>query len=81
MSNIDPQEFGRLQAQVDTLIKSDAEKTRLLEAMAENLNVMRLEMAEARGGWKVLMLLGGASATLGGGVTWALTHWLGRGAP
>lgn len=81
MSVIDPQEFGRLQAQVDTLIKSDAEKTRLLEAMAENLNTMRLEMAEARGGWKVLMLLGGASATLGGGVTWALTHLLGKGAP
>ncbi len=81
MATIDPQEFGRLQAQVETLIRSDAEKTELLRQMAETMTAMRLEMSEARGGWKVLLLLGGASATLGSGVTWILSHMIGRGVP
>lgn len=81
MSEIDPQQFGRLQAQVETLIRSDAEKTEILTAIGENMTAMRLQMAEAKGGWKVLMLLGGASASLGSAATWALTHLTGKGAP
>jgi hypothetical protein len=38
-------------------------------------------MAEAKGGWKLLMLLGGSAATLGSAATWALTHFTGKGAP
>lgn len=32
-------------------------------------------MAEARGGWRVLLLLGGAAGTMGAGVAWLLSHW------
>lgn len=78
MSEIDPQEFGRLQAQVETLLKSDSEKTELLRLLSENVTAMRLQMAEAKGGWKVLMMLGGASATFGSAATWALTHIFGK---
>lgn len=74
MNAIDPQEFGRLQAQVETLIKSDAEKTDLLRGLSENVTAMRLQMAEAKGGWRALMLIGGASASLGSGLTWAWSH-------
>jgi hypothetical protein len=81
MSSIDPQEFGELKARVEALLKADDEKTQLLRDLSDNVNAMRLQMAEARGGWKVLMLLGGASASLGGVVTWALTHFTGKGAP
>lgn len=80
MSDINPQEFGRLQAQVETLIRSDAEKTELLKTLAEDMTAVRLQLAEAGGGWKLLMLLGGASASLGGAISWAATH-LSRGAP
>jgi len=80
MSEIDPQEFGRLQAQVETLIRSDAEKTDLLRKMVEDMTAVRLQLAEASGGWKVLVMLGGASSVLGGAITWAATH-LTRGTP
>jgi hypothetical protein len=81
LSEIDQKEFGRLQAQVETLIKSDEMKTELLQTMTVAIQSMQLQMAEAKGGWKVLMLLGGAAATLGSGATWALTHIFGKGVP
>lgn len=80
MSTIDPQEFGRLQAQVETLIESDREKTDLLKTLATDVAAMRVQMAEANGGWKVLMALGGASASAGGLISWAVTHFS-RGSP
>jgi predicted Rdx family selenoprotein len=75
MSDINPQEFGRLQAQVETLIRSDAEKTELLKTLAEDMTAVRLQLAEAGGGWKLLVMLGGASATFGGAISWVVTHF------
>lgn len=80
MSTIDLQEFGRLQAQVETLIRSDAAKTELLQTLAADMTAVRLQLAEASGGWRLLVLLGGASATVGGAISWAITH-LQKGAP
>ncbi|NUO72933.1 MAG: hypothetical protein HOQ10_09490 [Frateuria sp.] len=71
---IDPLEFGRLQAQVETLLRQDAEKTELLKALAADIQAMRIQMAEARGGWKLMLLLGGAAASFGGAISWGLTH-------
>lgn len=79
MSIIDPQEFGELRAQVQRLLESDKEKADQLSAISENVTAMRLQMAEARGGWKAVMLLGGASATLGGLATTWLSHLFGKG--
>jgi hypothetical protein len=80
MSDIDPQEFGRLQAQVETLIRSDAEKTDLLRTLADDMTAIRLQLAEAGGGWRMLLALGGASSVVGGAITWAATHfrWTGQ---
>ena len=75
MSDINPQEFGRLQAQVETLIASDAAKTDLLTKLADDMQAVRLQLAEASGGWKLLVMLGGASASVGGVITWVLTHF------
>lgn len=36
---------------------------------------MSTSLAEARGGWKVLLALGGAAATVGSAVTWLLAHF------
>jgi hypothetical protein len=71
---IDPQQFGALQAQVAVLIESDRRKTELLETLTDEVIAMRVQMAEARGGWRALMLIGGASASLGGAATWLLSH-------
>lgn len=81
MSDIDPQEFGRLQAQVETLIESDRVKTELLQTLTDNVTAMRLQLAEANGGWRVLMLLGGAAASFGSFATWLATHYFGKGTP
>jgi negative regulator of sigma E activity len=74
VSEIDPQEFGRLQAQVETLIASDATKTALLQALAEDMQAVRLQLAEARGGWRLLVGLGGAAASVGAAIAWAAQH-------
>ena len=34
------------------------------------------QMAEAQGGWKMLMMVGGASATIGGLIATLLAKWL-----
>lgn len=80
MTDFNPLEFGRLQAQVETLLRSDAEKTELLRILASDVQAMRLQMAEARGGWRLMMLLGGGAASLGGAISWALTHFRWSGA-
>jgi hypothetical protein len=74
MSTIDPQEFGRLQAQVDQLLESNRINTATLETMSEAVHSIQLQMAEAKGGWKTLVFLGGAAASLGGAVSWVLAH-------
>jgi hypothetical protein len=80
MSEIDPIVFGRLQAQVETLIASDGAKTALLAQLASDMTAVRLQLAEAKGGWRLLMLLGGAGATFGSVITWGLTHFKWSGA-
>lgn len=74
MAEIDPQEFGRLQAQVETLIQSDAAKTDLLVKLADDMQAVRVQLAEARGGWKLLLALGGVSGSLGAALSWAASH-------
>lgn len=81
MTVIDPQQFGELKARVDSLLRADEEKTQLLRELSDNVTAMRLQMAEAAGGWKALMLIGGASASLGSVATWFLTHVTGKGLP
>lgn len=84
VSVIDPKEFGQLQAQVQALIESDREKTELLHELTDHMNAIRLQMAEARGGWKAVLAIGGASAGLGSIATWLLSHlaqFFGKGSP
>ena len=67
---IDRQEFGRLQAEVAGL-RSDVNR------MADTLDEVRQQLAEARGGWRAMMLLGGASAAAGGLLVKLLTGFKG----
>jgi hypothetical protein len=79
MADIDPQEIGRLQAQVEMLIESNRINTATLETMSEAVHAMQLQMAEAKGGWRTLVFLGGAAASLGGAISWTLSHLTGKG--
>lgn len=80
MSDIDPQEFGRLQADVQGLRRDNDEQMKMLQTLTADMTAVRLQLAEARGGWKLLVMLGGASSAAGGLITWAATHFS-RGPP
>lgn len=84
MSEIDPQEFGRLQAEVSSLRRDNDRMLDLLEKLTEKIDSIEQKLSEAKGGWRVLMLIGGASAAVGGLATAAMGHlvtFFGRGAP
>jgi hypothetical protein len=40
----------------------------------EKLDKVLAQLAEARGGWRTLMLIGGAAGSIGSGLTWLLSH-------
>lgn len=41
------------------------------------LNELLRTMHEAKGGWRVLLMMGGAAGTVGAVITWVLSHWRG----
>lgn len=71
---IDPREFGRLEGAVSALkTELDSVKDRQV-AIDGKLDQVLERLSEARGGWRLLMLLGGAGASLGAGLTWLISH-------
>lgn len=63
--SIDPRDFGRLEAEVIAL---KAQNTRLedqIKRQGEKLDILVQAVTEAKGGWKMLMLVGAASASAG----------------
>lgn len=71
---IDPREFGRLEGAVSAL-KTELDSVKVKQAQMDvKLDLVLDKLSEAKGGWRALMLLGGAGATLGGLATWFLTH-------
>lgn len=60
--------FGRMEAQIAALTKSVEQLTTRVEAIDKTL-------AEAKGGWRVLMLIGGAGSIIGAIAT-KLAEWV-----
>jgi prefoldin subunit 5 len=67
-------ELSHLRRDVDLLAGA-------VERLTAALNNVNTTMSEARGGWRMMMLLGGASATFGGLLTWLLQHLSLKGMP
>ena len=73
-SMIDPREFGRLEGAVSALkTELDSVKDRQV-AIDGKLDQVLEKLSEAKGGWRLLMALGGAAASLGAGLTWVVSH-------
>lgn len=71
---IDPRSFGQLEGAVGTL-KTELDSVKVKQAQMDvKLDLVLDKLSEAKGGWRALMLLGGAGATLGGAITWFMTH-------
>jgi hypothetical protein len=45
-----------------------------MKAMQTTLTSINSTLSEAKGGWKVLMLVGGAAGTVGAGIV-QIVHW------
>lgn len=63
-------EIKHLQADMDKLVQD-------MEDIKKTLNSINHTLAEARGGWKFLMMFGGAAGTVGGFITWFIDKWVG----
>ena len=63
-------EVSYLKAGVADLRNTNAQQSAKLDAIIST-------MAEARGGWRTLLLIGGAASAIGSVVSWAITHWKG----
>jgi len=61
-------DIRHLQADMDKLVANQ-------EKMMEELTAITHVLAEAKGGWKVLMMIGGAGGALGAGVV-QLIHYI-----
>jgi prefoldin subunit 5 len=79
--DIDARAFGNLEGEVKALAqtleaqnKTLAAQNETLARVIQELGEVKTTLSEARGGWKLLMLISGASATAAGAVTWIAQH-------
>lgn len=61
-------EIKHLQDDMDRMVKEMAEIKKSLAAIESTLS-------EAKGGWRTLVMVGGAAASFGGAVSWLLQHF------
>jgi hypothetical protein len=67
-----------LEVQVETIGREVGDLKDGMKELVATINGMRDQITEARGGWRVLMAIGGASATAGGFIAWAAEHLFNR---
>lgn len=72
-------DLARLESEVSHLTEIVAELKASNKAVTEKLDQIQRTLAEARGGWRTMMWMGGAAASVGGFVTWLATHVTWRG--
>ena len=70
----DSLQIARLEVQFQALRSDMEQMTVQMQAMRSQLESVLEKLSEARGGWRVLMLLGGAGAALGSSVSYFLAH-------
>lgn len=66
--------IARLESEVAHLTAAVAEIKASQAETVEKLDAVLLKLSEARGGWRTLMLVGGAASSLGAGLTWLVAH-------
>jgi hypothetical protein len=68
MNEISPREYGQLENKVKHL----SEQMILMQA---DLRCIRNLLEQSKGGWRMMMLIGGAGASVAAGLAWLLSHW------
>ena len=62
------------QAHEDRCEERWAESRKITEMVLGEVKSIRATMEEAKGGWRLLLIMGGAAATVATGVTWISQH-------
>ena len=62
---IDPKEFGRMQSDVQGLRRDFDGMSSTLTGILKEMREMNSQMSEAKGGWKMLLMVGGAAGMAG----------------
>jgi hypothetical protein len=70
---------AELKARVEGMGREIGELKDDIKTLTATVNALRDQITEARGGWRTLMLLGGAAASAGGAISWAVQHLTGKG--
>ena len=78
MPEIDQVEFGEVRANVAALMKNDEAKTEALRLLADAVQKIQLQLAQANGGWKMFLGIGTAIATAGAGFGWIVHEFFRR---
>ena len=65
---VNGRDFGRLEAEVVALKAQNARLEVNQERMNEKLDLLVQAVTEAKGGWRMLMMVGSASAVIGAGM-------------
>jgi hypothetical protein len=66
--------IARLEVQVASLTKGLADVHESNRQLTDKLDQVLITLSEARGGWKTLMVVGGAASTAGALLSWVLQH-------
>jgi prefoldin subunit 5 len=69
-------DITRLEVQVTHLSASTARLEESNQQLTEKLDQVLLTLSEARGGWKTLMVVGGAASALGALIAWVVQHFV-----
>ena len=67
-------DIGRLETEVKHLRADLTELKGMVLSLTVAATHMQTQFAEAKGGWKMLLLISGAAGALGSVVTWLVTH-------
>lgn len=74
MSAIDPQQFGELRATVVQLERAIENLNTDMRALNTALKELTDQLAQARGGWKVLLVVASIGAALASLADWFFSH-------
>jgi dienelactone hydrolase len=66
--------IATLEAEVAHLTAGMVDLKASQAAMGAKLDAVLAQLSEAKGGWKTLMLVGGAASSMGAGLAWLLNH-------
>lgn len=78
---IDPQDFGQLKGEVTSLRRDFDRMATSMSNIAAAMDKIQQQLSEAKGGWKIMLMVGGASATVGALIAKGAVWWSKVGAP